>query len=118
MKISYNWLKEYVSGIPEPAKVAEILTGCGLEVEGTGKWFSVKGGLKGIVIGEVVTCIKHPGSDHLSLTTVNVGLEDPLKIICGASNVAAGQKVAGATVGTTLFFNEKEITIQRAKIRG
>jgi len=118
MKISYNWLKEYVSGIPEPAKVAEILTGCGLEVEGTETWFSVKGGLKGVVIGEVLTCLKHPGSDHLSLTTVNVGREAPLKIVCGASNVAAGQKVAVATVGTTLFFNEKEITIQRAKIRG
>ncbi len=118
MKISYNWLKEYVSGIPEPAKVAEILTGCGLEVEGMEKWFSVKGGLKGVVIGEVMTCIKHPGSDHLSLTTVNVGQGEPLKIVCGASNVAAGQKVAVAIVGTTLFFNDKEVTIQRAKIRG
>jgi phenylalanyl-tRNA synthetase beta chain len=118
MKISYNWLKEYVSGIPEPAKVAEILTGCGLEVEGSEPWFSLKGGLKGVVIGEVLTCIKHPGSEHLSLTTVNVGAEEPLKIVCGASNVAAGQKVAVATVGTTLFFNEKEITIQRARIRG
>jgi phenylalanyl-tRNA synthetase beta chain len=118
MKISYNWLKEYVSGIPEPAKVAEILTGCGLEVESMETWFSVKGGLKGIVIGEVLTCMKHPVSDHLSLTTVNVGKEESLKIVCGAPNVAAGQKVAVATVGTTLFFNEKEITIQRTKIRG
>jgi phenylalanyl-tRNA synthetase beta chain len=118
MKISYNWLKEYVSGIPDPLKVAEILTGCGLEVEGTEKWFSVKGGLTGVVLGEVLTCIKHPGSDHLSLTTVNIGQAEPLKIVCGASNVAAGQKVAVATIGTTLYFNEKEITIQRAKIRG
>src|ERR1035437_11117284 len=101
MKISYNWLKEYVSGIPEPEKVAEILTGCGLEVEDTETWSSVKGGLKGVVIGEVLTCMKHPGSDHLSLITVNIGLDEPLKIVCGASNVAAGQKVAVATVGTT-----------------
>jgi len=118
MKISYNWLKEYVSGIPEPAKVAEILTGCGLEIESTQTWFSLKGGLNGVVIGEVLTCMKHPGSDHLSLTTVDIGRKEPLKIICGASNVAAGQKVAVATVGATLFFNEKEITIQRTKIRG
>jgi phenylalanyl-tRNA synthetase beta chain len=118
MKISYNWLREYVSGIPEPAKVAEILTGCGLEVEAMETWFPVKGGLSGVVIGEVLTCIKHPGSDHLSLTTVNIGQEEPLKIVCGAPNVAAGQKVAVATVGTTLYFNEKEINIQRAKIRG
>jgi len=118
MKISYNWLKEYVSGIPEPDKVAEILTGCGLEIESSETWFSVKGGLTGVVIGEVMTCRKHPGSDHLSLTTVNVGKGEPLKIVCGASNVEAGQKVAVATVGTTLFFDEKELLIQRAKIRG
>ena len=118
MKISYNWLKEYVSVIPSQARVAEILTGCGLEVEGMETWFSIEGGLKGVVIGQVLTCVKHPDSDHLSLTTVDVGLQEPLKIVCGAPNVAAGQKVAIATVGTTLFFNDKEITIQRAKIRG
>jgi phenylalanyl-tRNA synthetase beta chain len=118
MKISYNWLKDYINLDLPPEKVAELLTGCGLEVEGLGKWHSVKGGLEGIVIGEVLTCVKHPGSDHLSLTTVNTGGPEPLKIICGASNVAAGQKVAVATIGTTLYFNEKEITIQRSKIRG
>jgi phenylalanyl-tRNA synthetase beta chain len=118
MKISYNWLREYVSGIPDPAKVSEHLTGCGLEVENMEPWFSVPGGLQGVVIGEVMTCVKHPGSDHLSLTTVNIGKEEPLKIVCGAANVAAGQKVVVATVGTTLFFNNKEIIIQRAKIRG
>jgi phenylalanyl-tRNA synthetase beta chain len=118
MKISYNWLKEYVSGIPEPLRIAEILTGCGLEVESAEIWFAVKGGLKGVVIGEVLTCIKHPDSDHLSLTTVNIGAREPLKIVCGAPNVAAGQKVAVATVGTTLFFHDKEITIQRTRIRG
>lgn len=118
MKISYNWLKEYVSGIPEPAKVAEILTGCGLEVEGTETWFPMPGGLRGVVIGEVLTWKKHPDSDHLSLTTVNIGQAEPLRIVCGASNVAAGQKVAVATIGTSLFFNEKEIKIQKTKIRG
>lgn len=118
MKISYNWLKEYVSGIPEPAKVADILTGCGLEVENTEIWSSVKGGLRGVVIGQVLTCIKHPDSDHLSLTTVNVGTGKSLKIVCGASNVASGQKVAVATVGTILYFNDKEITIKQARIRG
>jgi phenylalanyl-tRNA synthetase beta chain len=118
MKISYNWLREYVSGIPKPARVAEILTGCGLEVENMEIWFPVKGGLTGVVIGQVLTCTKHPSSDHLILTTVNIGTTEPLKVVCGASNVAVGQKVAVATVGTTLFFNNKEITIQRARIRG
>jgi phenylalanyl-tRNA synthetase beta chain len=118
MKISYQWLKEYVSDIPGPEKVAELLTGCGLEVERMEVYHSVKGGLQGVVIGQVLTCVKHPGSDHLSLTTVNIGKGEPLKIVCGAPNVAAGQKVAVATVGTTLYFNEKEITLQRTKIRG
>ncbi|MCX6245139.1 MAG: phenylalanine--tRNA ligase subunit beta [Bacteroidetes bacterium] len=118
MKISYNWLKEYVSDIPRPEKVAELLTGCGLEVEGLEVYHSVKGGLQGVVIGEVLTCVKHPGSDHLSLTTVNTCQGEPLKIVCGAPNVAAGQKVAVAVVGTTLYFNDKEITLQKTKIRG
>ncbi|MCX6280176.1 MAG: phenylalanine--tRNA ligase subunit beta [Bacteroidetes bacterium] len=118
MKISYNWLKLYHNLDVSPDKVAEILTGCGLEVESVETFESVKGGLKGVVIGEVLTCEKHPNSDHLSLTTVNVGANDPLKIVCGASNVAAGQKVAVAVIGTTLYFAEKEITLQRTKIRG
>jgi phenylalanyl-tRNA synthetase beta chain len=118
MKISYNWLKDYISIDIPPEKVAELLTGCGLEVEGMSKWQSVKGGLEGIVIGEVLTCVKHPNSDHLSLTTVTIGTGDPLKIVCGASNVAAGQKVAVATIGTKLTPGDREITIQRSKIRG
>lgn len=118
MKISYNWLKDYIPLDLPPEKVAELLTGCGLEVEGLEKWHSVRGGLEGVVIGEVLTCVKHPGSDHLSLTTVNIDGPEPLKIVCGASNVAAGQKVAVATIGTTLAFGEKEIVIQRSKIRG
>jgi len=118
MKISYNWLKQYHDIDYSPDKVAEILTGCGLEVEGLEQFQSVKGGLKGIIIGEVLTCVKHPNSDHLSLTTVNVGNVEPLRIVCGAANVAKGQKVAVATIGTTLYFNEKELTLQPAKIRG
>ena len=118
MKISYNWLKSYITTDLSPETISELLTGCGLEVENLEKWQSVKGGLKGIVIGEVLTCEKHPNSDHLSLTTVNTGGPEPLKIVCGASNVAAGQKVAVATIGTLLSFNEKEIEIQQSKIRG
>jgi len=95
-----------------------MLTGCGLEIESQEPYCPVKGGLKGVVIGEVLTCMKHPNSDHLSLTTVDVGSGEPLKIVCGAPNVAAGQIVAVATVGTTLYFNEKAITLQKTKIRG
>jgi len=118
MKISYKWLKQYHNLDLEPDKVAEYLTDCGLEVEGMEEFQSVRGGLKGVVIGEVLTCEKHPNSDHLSLTTVDTGTGTPLNIVCGASNVAAGQKVAVATIGTTLSFGEKEITLQRTKIRG
>lgn len=118
MKISYNWLKQYHNADLSPDKVAELLTGCGLEVESLDLFQSVKGGLKGVVIGEVLTCEKHPNSDHLSLTAVNVGTGDPLKIVCGASNVAKGQKVAVATIGTTLYINDAELKLQRTKIRG
>ncbi len=118
MKISYNWLKQYHDLDLTPDKVAEMLTGCGLEVESQEPFQSVKGGLKGVFIGEVLTCDKHPNSDHLSLTTVNVGSGEPLKIVCGAANVAKGQRVAVATIGTTLYFQEKEITLQRTRIRG
>lgn len=95
-----------------------MLTGCGLEVESQELFQSVKGGLKGVVTGEVLTCEKHPNSDHLSLTTVDIGSGTPLQIVCGASNVASGQKVAVATIGTTLYLSDKEITLQRTKIRG
>ncbi len=118
MKISYNWLKQYLDLDIAPDKVAELLTGCGLEVESMEPFQSVKGGLKGVVIAEVLTCIKHPGSDHLSITTVSAGTGEPLQVVCGASNVAAGQKVALATIGTTLCFADKEITLQKTKIRG
>jgi len=118
MTISYSWLKEYIKVDIKPEKVAEILTAIGLEVESFDKHQAVKGGLEGIVIGEVLTCEKHPDADKLSKTTVNVGLSEPLHVVCGAPNVAKGQKVAVATVGTKLYFNDQEITIKKAKIRG
>jgi len=118
MKISYNWLKKYIDVDLTPAAIADLLTGCGLEVESVEPYQAIKGGLKGILIGEVLTCRKHPDSDHLTLTTVDVGGTESLKIVCGAPNVMQGQKVPVATVGTTLFFNDKELTIKEAKIRG
>ena len=118
MKISYNWLRQYISTDLSPEKLAELLTGCGLEVENLEEFHSVRGGLKGVLIGEVLTCVKHPNSDHLSVTTIDISQGEPLKIVCGASNVAAGQKVAVALAGTTLYFNEKELTLQKTKIRG
>jgi phenylalanyl-tRNA synthetase beta chain len=118
MKISWNWLKDYIDPGLTPEEVSGLLTGCGLEVEEMEDYCPVKGGLEGVVIGEVLTCERHPDSDHLSLTTVNAGKGEPLPIVCGAPNVAAGQKVAVATVGTTLWFGDKEIVIKKAKIRG
>ena len=93
MKISYNWLKDYIDIDIEPRKLSIILTGIGLEVEAMEEWESVKGGLKGVVIGEVLACKKHPDADKLTVTTVNIGTSQPLQIICGAPNVAPGQKV-------------------------
>ena len=119
MKISYNWLKQYIN-IPESAEeIGHVLTSTGLEVENVEPFETVKGGLKGLVIGEVLTCAKHPNADKLSITTVDVGNEKPLHIVCGASNVAAGQKVVVATVGTTLHPTKGEpFAIKSAKIRG
>lgn len=119
MTISYNWLKEYID-IPESAEeIGKILTSTGLEVESVHAHESVKGGLNGLVIGEVLTCIKHPNADKLSLTTVDVGAERPLNIVCGAANIAAGQKVVVAVPGTTIYPSKGEpFTIKTAKIRG
>ena len=118
MNISYNWLKQYV-GLDLPAEdVAEMLTGCGLEVEGVEHWQSVRGGLEGIVIGEVMDCIPHANSDHLTLTHVSIGGGEMFPVVCGATNVAAGQKVALAMIGTTLWMDDKEVVIKKAKIRG
>lgn len=118
MKISYNWLKDYLSIDLTPDKLSELLTDCGLEVEGLEKWQSVKGGLEGFVIGEVKTCEKHPDADRLSITSVDVGNEALLPIVCGAPNVATGQKVVVATVGTTLYDGDNSFVIKKAKLRG
>ena len=118
MKISYSWLKDYIDIDVNPDKLADILTDIGLEVEGIEQFEEVRGGMKGLVIGEVLTCEKHPDADKLSLTTVKIGNGDPLCIVCGAPNVAAKQKVVVATVGTKLYMGDKEFTIKKAKIRG
>jgi len=118
MKISYNWIKDYLNIDLEPARVAEILTAIGLEIEGMEEWVSVKGGLNGVVIGEVLTCKKHPDADKLSVTTVDIGGLQPLQIVCGAPNVAAGQKVPVATVGTVVFKGAESLEIKKSKIRG
>ena len=118
MKISYSWLKDYVKLDKTPHEVADILTQIGLEVGSIEEVETVKGGLQGLVIGEVLTCEKHPNSDHLSVTTVNVGSGEALPIVCGAPNVAAGQKVVVATVGTVLYDGDQEFTIKKSKIRG
>ncbi len=103
MKFSYNWLKEYAKFDLTPEELSEILTACGLEVEGLEVFESVRGGLKGVTVGEVKTCEKHPDADKLSVTTVDIGQAELLHIVCGAPNVAAGQKVLVATIGTILY---------------
>ncbi len=118
MRISFNWLKEYIQFDLTPEETGKYLTDCGLEVEGIEEFETVKGGLKGLVIGEVLTCEDHPDSDHLHLTTVNIGLDTPLPIVCGAPNVAQGQKVVVATIGTTLYSGNESFTIKKSKIRG
>ncbi len=118
MTISYNWLSEYLPELIEPSKLSKILTSIGLEVESLEKYESIKGGLQGLVIGEVLECEKHPNADKLSVTKVNIGSGEPLQIVCGAPNVAAGQKVVVATVGTTIYPSTGEpLTMRVAKIR-
>jgi phenylalanyl-tRNA synthetase beta chain len=118
MKISYNWLKQYIDFKTSPEELSTILTDTGLEVEGMERYQSVKGGLEGIIIGEVKKCEKHPNADKLSITEVDVGDGRILPIVCGAPNVAAGQKVLVATVGTKLYAGDETFTIKKAKIRG
>ena len=119
MKISYNWLKQFINTSWNAEKIAELLTDLGLEVEGIEDYQSVKGGLEGVVVGEVLTCDQHPNADRLKVTTVNIGADKPLQIVCGAPNVAKGQKVPVATIGTKLFTSEgEEWTIKKGKIRG
>jgi len=119
MNISYNWLKEYVGTSLSAQEVADALTSVGLETAGVDEVQSIKGGLKGLVVGHVLTCVEHPNSDHLHITTVDLGNnEAPVQIVCGAPNVAAGQKVIVATVGTTLYDGENEFKIKKGKMRG
>ena len=118
MKISYNWLKQYIQCDLPAEELGKTLTGTGLEVEDMTRYESVKGGLKGVVVGKVLTCIDHPNSDHLHITTVDVGEAEPLHIVCGAPNVAAGQKVLVATIGCELWSGDEHFTIKKGKIRG
>lgn len=119
MTISYNWLQQYLPSEVDPGRLSKILTAVGLEVESLEAYESLKGGLKGLVIGQVITCEKHPNADKLSVTTVDIGSGEPLQIVCGAPNVAAGQKVIVATVGATIYPSTGEpMTMKNAKIRG
>ena len=119
MKISYNWLKQFIKIDWSAEKTSELLTDLGLEVEGLETFESIKGGLKGIKVGHVLTCEQHPNADRLKITTVDIGEELPLNIVCGAPNVDKGQKVAVATIGTTLYTAEGEAwSIKKGKIRG
>ncbi len=118
MKISYNWLKEYLNIDIKHKELAEILTNIGLEVEGIIKYEDVKGGFEGLVVGEVKSCIKHPDADKLVITEVDVGEKNMLSIVCGAPNVRAGQKVVVAMAGTTLYMENESLVIKETKIRG
>lgn len=118
MNISYNWLKEYVDFDLTAQEVSEALTSIGLEVGGIEEVQSVKGGLEGLVVGQVLTCEPHPDSDHMHVCSVDTGEEQPSQIVCGAPNVAAGQKVIVATLGTRLYDGDKEFVIKRSKLRG
>jgi phenylalanyl-tRNA synthetase beta chain len=119
MTISYNWLSEYLPEVIDPQRLSKILTSIGLEVESLEKYESIRGGLQGVVIGEVIEASQHPNADKLKLTKVSVGNGEPLKIVCGAPNVATGQKVLVATIGTTIYPTSGEpMTMKAAKIRG
>ncbi len=118
MNISYNWLKRYINTNIPAQQLSAVLTSIGLEVDGTEETQSIKGGLEGLVVGKVLTCEAHPNSDHLHVTKVDIGLPDPLDIVCGAANVAAGQKVIVATVGTVLYDGDQKFTIKPSKLRG
>lgn len=119
MKISYNWLRQFAPVTLGGEEAAEILTDLGLEIEGLEEWESLRGGLKGVVIGKVLTCVDHPNSDHLHITTVDLGDGQPVQIVCGAPNVASGQTVPVATIGTVLYDDKGDsFTIKESKIRG
>ena len=118
MEISYKWLKEYVDFDLTPQETADALTSCGLEVDALEEVQTIKGGLKGLYVGKVLTCELHPNSDHLHITTVDIGKAEPQQIVCGAPNVAAGQKVIVADLGCVLYDGDKEFVIKKSKLRG
>jgi len=118
MNISYKWLKEYVDFDMSPQEVADALTSVGLEVDSLEEVQTIKGGLKGLVVAEVLTCEPHPNSDHMHVCSVNIGESEPVQIVCGASNVAAGEKVIVATLGTVLYDGDQSFTIKKSKLRG
>ena len=118
MEISYKWLKEYVDFDLTPQETADALTSCGLEVDALEEVQTIKGGLKGLFVGKVLTCEMHPNSDHLHITTVDLGKGEPQQIVCGAPNVAAGQKVLVADLGCVLYDGDKEFVIKKSKLRG
>ena len=118
MEISYKWLKEYVDFYLTPQETADALTSCGLEVDALEEVQTIKGGLKGLYVGKVLTCEMHPNSDHLHITTVDLGKDEPQQIVCGAPNVAAGQKVIVADLGCVLYDGDKEFVIKKSKLRG
>ena len=118
MDISYKWLKRYIDFDYTPRELAAVFTSLGLECDNVEEVESIRGGLRGLVIGKVLTCEEHPDSDHLHITTVDLGTGQPVQIVCGAPNVAAGQTVVVATVGTTLYDGDKEFQIRKSKIRG
>ena len=118
MKISYKWLKEYVDFSLTPEKLAEALTSTGLEVGSLDEVETIRGGLKGLFVGKVLTCEMHPNSDHLHVTTVDLGKGEAQQIVCGAPNVDAGQKVIVADLGCVLYDGDKEFVIKKSKLRG
>ena len=118
MKISYNWIKQFINLKDNTKDTSQLLTELGLEVEGISNFESIKGGLNNVVIGKVISCEKHPNADRLKVTKVNVGQEEDLQIVCGAPNIESGQTVAVAMIGAKLYFNDDEIIIKRSKIRG
>ena len=118
MKISYNWIKQFINLKDNTEDTSQLLTELGLEVEGISKFESIKGGLNNIIVGKILSCEKHPNADRLKVTTVDVGGDDNIQIVCGAPNVELGQTVAVAMVGAKLYFNDDEVIIKKSKIRG
>ena len=118
MKVAYSWLKQYADFDLSVEEMSKLLTDCGLEIDAVEEVENIRGGLKGLVVGEVLSCEAHPDSDHLHLTKVDIGQGEPLPIVCGAANVAAGQKVIVATIGTVLYDGDKSFTIKKSKLRG